>query len=766
MANENVPTPAPTRFDDQILPFVAWVPIGNSNFILDLQKKQKNIIFQISVDILQNTNFFRAFTASALLDDDWFILETNLLREALEITPIDQAHQFVSPPSGDAIMDFVNQLGYPGEIHFVSRMAVNNLYQPWRAILLMINQCLTSNTSGFYRPRYPILQMLWGIIIRTNIDNADLMWEEFVQVIQTFLVDKANLGSLTKKGKNTKPHVIPYSRFTKLILLWETSQYSQKHERKIAAEIKGGKKKMAPKADKPMKTAPAKQAKLAPAKQPKPKPVKENSTKPKPTPPQKAGKATQPLPVVEGKGKAIATEEQVAQSLLALHTPKRRSTTDQFIFQRQTSATKEASIGPSTQPQNDTSANIVRETPSPTNDETGIDMDNVINEGDAEILNINEEQEEYMGKKVYLEEQTAELDEGQAISDPGKTSESRPPPDDDKMDEDHAGSDPGRSHVALVGLNPNPMHDDFDPPSSSGTLSSIKILDDTYTFGDQFFKDKSTKDEPGKQNVDTKVVSMVTVPIYQASTSVPPLSTPIIDLSPPKLVDYPRPEPLNRFRELPKANVKEILHQRMFESGSYKSLPKHVALYEALEASMKRANRDGFLTEKDKSRKRHRDDQDPPPLPDSDLSKKKRHYSDAFGSKQPPALQIGKKKLSKSDLEGPAFKRLGADYNEYKISEADFKNLHPNDFEDLYRLHLQDFLFKEDYTIVSKPRAVIYIDKNDQMKILRENEVHIKMEMVSSCFGKDKFITACSYVTNTFKEIMKAQAYVFKLLQL
>ncbi|GJS66922.1 hypothetical protein Tco_0681486, partial [Tanacetum coccineum] len=30
-----------------------------------------------------------------------------------------------------------------------------------------------------------------------------------------------------------------------------------------------------------------------------------------------------------------------------------------------------------------------------------------------------------------------------------------------------------------------------------------------------------------------------------------------------------------------------------------------------------------------------------------------------------------------------------ADYKEYKILEADFKNLHPNDFEDLYLLHLQ-----------------------------------------------------------------------------
>ncbi|GKC74002.1 hypothetical protein Tco_1119885 [Tanacetum coccineum] len=120
-----------------------------------------------------------------------------------------------------------------------------------------------------------------------------------------------------------------------------------------------------------------------------------------------------------------------------------------------------------------------------------------------------------------------------------------------------------------------------------------------------------------------------------------------------------------------------------------------------------------------------------------------------------------------------------ADYNEYKISESDFKNLHPNDFEDLYLLHLQgklnhlsrsekvnlfnavnmwirnimirkrvedlqlgiksyqsklnliepnwdasNFLFKEDYTIVSKPRAIIYKDRNDQNKMMRDNEVH------------------------------------------
>nr|GEX96570.1 hypothetical protein [Tanacetum cinerariifolium] len=515
MANENILTPALTKPDDQILPFAAWVPIGKSNFVLDLQKKQKNPIFQISMDILQNTNFFRAFTISALLDEDWFRLDANLLMEALEITLVDQAHQFVSPPSGDAIMDFVNQLGYPWEIHFVSRMAVNNFYQPWRAILTMINQCLTCKTFGFDRPRYPVLQMLWGIITRINIDNVELMWEEFVQAIHTFLVDNVNLGSPTKKGKKTKPHVIPYSQFTKLII-YHLARHHNIHQmskypltlakddlnlgnlkfipKGIAATKDGGKKKTTPKADKPVKPAPAKQAKPATVKRPKPKPIKEYPTKP--TPLQKSSK---------GKRRAPAT--------------------------------KEASTGPSIQPQDNTSANVIYETSSPTEAKTSADMD-----------------------------KTVILDEGQAGSEPDKTPESQPPPDDDKMDKDQAGSDPGKSHVALTEPNPEPMYDDFvatvylkvreslkfsadehvileDPPSLSGTLSSMKNLNDTYTFGDQFFNDKSTKDEPGKQNIDAEVVSMVTVPIHQASTSVPPLSTHIIDLLPPKPAASPLPKP-------------------------------------------------------------------------------------------------------------------------------------------------------------------------------------------------------------------------------
>ncbi|GKB63009.1 hypothetical protein Tco_0919195, partial [Tanacetum coccineum] len=78
-----------------------------------------------------------------------------------------------------------------------------------------------------------------------------------------------------------------------------------------------------------------------------------------------------------------------------------------------------------------------------------------------------------------------------------------------------------------------------------------------------------------------------------------------------------------------------------------------------------------------------------------------------------------------------------ADYNEYKISKADFKNLHPNDFEDLYLLHLQgqlNHLSGDDkvhlFNAVNLWIRNIVIRKRVEdlqlgiEKIIRETEVH------------------------------------------
>ncbi|GKA73157.1 hypothetical protein Tco_0779373 [Tanacetum coccineum] len=118
---------------------------------------------------------------------------------------------------------------------------------------------------------------------------------------------------------------------------------------------------------------------------------------------------------------------------------------------------------------------------------------------------------------------------------------------------------------------------------------------------------------------------------------------------------------LQSFQDLTESEIKQMLHQLMFKSGSYKDHPEHAELYDALEKLMSRDNMDALHEELSKKRKRRHDDQDPPSSPnddhqdsppppprDSDQSKKRRYDSDASGSTQPPSKdseQSMKKKL-------------------------------------------------------------------------------------------------------------------------
>nr|GFD03410.1 hypothetical protein [Tanacetum cinerariifolium] len=115
--------------DDQILPHHNWGPVGKSNYVLDVLRSQRNPIFKVVVAILKNTNFFRAFTTSSTilsiyiqqfwdtmqyysttgiysyqLDEQWFNLHKDILRDALQITPINDNDPFVAPPLSNAVI--------------------------------------------------------------------------------------------------------------------------------------------------------------------------------------------------------------------------------------------------------------------------------------------------------------------------------------------------------------------------------------------------------------------------------------------------------------------------------------------------------------------------------------------------------------------------------------------------------------------------------------------------------------------------------------
>nr|GFA56132.1 hypothetical protein [Tanacetum cinerariifolium] len=70
----------PTRTNDQILPSRKRVHIGKSNCVLDIQNYQ--------------------------LDEQWFNLHKDILRDALDITPTNDNNPYVPPPSSDMVIKY------------------------------------------------------------------------------------------------------------------------------------------------------------------------------------------------------------------------------------------------------------------------------------------------------------------------------------------------------------------------------------------------------------------------------------------------------------------------------------------------------------------------------------------------------------------------------------------------------------------------------------------------------------------------------------
>ncbi|GJR42722.1 hypothetical protein Tco_1310825 [Tanacetum coccineum] len=100
MAEENVPAPAPKYTDKHIFHSMhGYLLKGNLLFPgIPLYRMQR-----------------LGYTASNWTNSGLLLML--IFFEALEITPVDSAHLFVSPPAGDAgRMDYLNGTGYPEEI--------------------------------------------------------------------------------------------------------------------------------------------------------------------------------------------------------------------------------------------------------------------------------------------------------------------------------------------------------------------------------------------------------------------------------------------------------------------------------------------------------------------------------------------------------------------------------------------------------------------------------------------------------------------------
>nr|GEW39371.1 retrovirus-related Pol polyprotein from transposon TNT 1-94 [Tanacetum cinerariifolium] len=237
------------------------------------------------------------------------------------------------------------------------------------------------------------------------------------------------------------------------------------------------------------------------------------------------------LKKVQGKGKDKVTEEQVTRDLLTLQMPKKKSPADQYISQRCTSI----HIGSSG---HDESSSLYAE--------LGL-----------------------MDSEVESDEDVPRIDagvQGQAGPNPGDAAASQPLPSPVV----HAGLNLEHMDFEVADVStqhhPEQIDEGFttttylkvqenlkltveehvileEPASLTETLSSLQHLMKDLSFGELFFNDKPSEADNEKTTAETEAESMVSVTIQLDKFVIPPMTTPVVDLT-------SRPESPNVHRPL------------------------------------------------------------------------------------------------------------------------------------------------------------------------------------------------------------------------
>nr|GEW16756.1 uncharacterized mitochondrial protein AtMg00810-like [Tanacetum cinerariifolium] len=296
------------------------------------------------------------------------------------------------------------------------------------------------------------------------------------------------------------------------------------------------------------------------------------------------------------------SNEQVARDLLTLQTPKKVSLAEQYIFQRRNPASSEPS------------GHV--ESPSIYAELGLTDSDSKSDEEVPPVVKVRAQDKGQAGTKPGV------LTKGRAGSNPG----------------DDTGPQPQSSHVVHAG--PNLEHIDLEttdenlkptvkeqvileePASSTGTLSSLQHLAKDFRFGDLFFNDKPSKAENEKTTAKTEVESMVSVIIQQDTSVIPPMTTPVIDLT--SRLDSPNVHrPLQATKTKTTMTTITTTHPPQ-QSTTYSILIKHIGELEQIMANLIQDNKhlkesDELLTDLAEARKkkknRHDSSETPPGSP-------------------------------------------------------------------------------------------------------------------------------------------------------
>ncbi|GJV91367.1 hypothetical protein Tco_1539180 [Tanacetum coccineum] len=164
--------------DNALVPPEKRLKIERCNARIAFSKLQKEETYQVILEALKLSPCYPAFQIT--LDKKKCRVDTEFFHEILHICPIILNQDFIVPPLEEELDTFIQELGYSGRCNMLSAIHTDQMHQPWRTFVAIIN--------------------------RKNVDYVAMLWEDFM-----YQADNREISSARKEH-------MPYPRFTKVII--------------------------------------------------------------------------------------------------------------------------------------------------------------------------------------------------------------------------------------------------------------------------------------------------------------------------------------------------------------------------------------------------------------------------------------------------------------------------------------------------------------------------------------------------------------------
>nr|GEU60707.1 copia protein [Tanacetum cinerariifolium] len=190
------------RNDLLLVPSAERVKISSTNIGLETTVPQKEETLKVIIDVIKNSKCFKAFTISAyvlkiFMQQFWYtikkvqdtdsyefllvnkkcIVNAEVFRTILDTCPIVEGVDITNVPDDDIALIFLIDLGYKGPLNRHTNMFVDHMYQPWRTLAAIMNKCLSGETASNDKLSKSVIDILWGMFNKENVNYLELIWE-------------------------------------------------------------------------------------------------------------------------------------------------------------------------------------------------------------------------------------------------------------------------------------------------------------------------------------------------------------------------------------------------------------------------------------------------------------------------------------------------------------------------------------------------------------------------------------------------------------